>query len=271
MRRFLLTVLLSATIVFLLTEYRENHISPDANNRAATPSDAVAKVEPKAFPAATSEPVQQQVAAAPAGGEVAIEQPVHADVVDYAASHTTSSAPAKAAEEELAKLSLFDLKSAVQRELTRLGCYEARIDGRWGRKSQAAVKAFNERSGANLTTKPSPKLVKALRAAPDGICKSDCQGTACTVASRKTNGGSGKNAADPSNLPPSVRRTKLVSADPKAVPAAIGAAAPVTKKAAKSRDRRKTAKAREGSRKPEPRAYRSAGGWGPKNWPGTHR
>jgi hypothetical protein len=271
MRRFLLTVFLSATVVFLLTEYRENHISPRANNRAAPPSALAAKVEPKASSSSIPELVQRPIAAAPAVKEPAIELPVQADAVDYAASHTTSSAPAKAAEEELAKLSSFDLKSAVQRELDRLGCYEARIDGRWGRKSQAAVKAFNERSGTNLSAKPSPKLAKALRAAPDGICKSDCQGAACTVASLKTNSGSGKNAAGPSYLPPSMGEARLASADPKAAPAAVATAAPAVKKAAKSRDRRKTVKARQGSRKAEPRAYRSAESWGPDNWPSTGR
>ena len=69
-------------------------------------------------------------------------------------------------------LSEADLATAAQQELTRLGCYEGKIDGKWGRKSRAAADNFNEHTGANLESGgASEELLAALRAAPDQACE----------------------------------------------------------------------------------------------------
>jgi hypothetical protein len=69
-------------------------------------------------------------------------------------------------------LSEADLATAAQQELTRLGCYEGKIDGKWGRQSRAAADNFNEHTGGNLESgDPSETLLAALRAAPDQACE----------------------------------------------------------------------------------------------------
>jgi hypothetical protein len=45
-----------------------------------------------------------------------------------------------------------DLTSAAQSELKRFGCYDAKVDGNWGWKSQMALKAFGERAGGAWPT-----------------------------------------------------------------------------------------------------------------------
>jgi hypothetical protein len=65
-----------------------------------------------------------------------------------------------------------DLATAAQQELTRLGCYEGEIDGKWGRKSRAAADNFNEHTGANFESgDPSQELLAALRTAPEKACE----------------------------------------------------------------------------------------------------
>lgn len=69
-------------------------------------------------------------------------------------------------------LSEADLATAAQQELARLGCYEGKIDGKWGRKSRAAANDFNEHTGANFESgDPSEELLAALRTAPDQACE----------------------------------------------------------------------------------------------------
>jgi hypothetical protein len=275
MRRFFLTVTLAAAaIIILASEYRKGMVAPSTDKVATAPDTTTAapanaepqvahppvpaKAEPKAAHNAAPAQVQQQVAAAPSAAPAA-QTPPQADVVSYGASHTTSSASVKATEEEFAKLSLVDQKAAVQRELARLGCYGAKVDGLWGRKSMAAVKAFNTHSGANLQAWPSAKLAKVLRAAPDG---------ACTIASLKGKGTGAPKGADGSHMPVWVREARLASADPKGV--ASGAAVSTTeapRKAAKSRERSKIAKANSRKRV----AYRPSKDWAPKDWPASAR
>lgn len=223
---------------------------------AATPARSEPKVAQNPAPAQGSQPAKQQVATAPAAAP-AKETPAQVDVVSYGASHTTSSASVSATEEEFIKLSLVDQKSAVQRELARLGCYGAKVDGLWGRKSMAAVKAFNKQSGANLKAWPSAKLAKVLRAAPDG---------ACTVASLKGKGTGGTKGADNPHLPIWVREARLASADPKAI-AAEASPAPAAKSAERSMTARKSGSRRVAYRP----AYGTVNGWALKDWPGTAR
>lgn len=272
MRRFFLTLFLAVAAVYVLaSEGLRSPVAPPAEKHAAAPAVAPAPVTPKADPVAAPQP--QQVAAAPALARPIPETPVQADAVTYGAAHTTSSASANATEADFAKLSLIERKAAVQRELARLGCYDAKIDGLWGRKSQAAVRTFNARSGANLNTSPNGQLVKVLRSAPDGICKLDCQGSACTTAALKTEGldrKNGKGGTEASYLPSWMRDARLASVDPQTLPV-IGKTTPARKKTAKSRDRAKKLKTSHRVRKTVQPPYRSAHNWGPEGWPGTAR
>ncbi len=108
-----------------------------------------------------------------------------ADSEDVAASHIPSSASAEEIDPALEDLPLFELKKATQRELTRLGCYEAKVDGLWGRKSRRAIAKFNRLSDDNWEWFPSPDLVSTLRAAPDDFC---------AVAFAKDGNGRAKNS-----------------------------------------------------------------------------
>ena len=77
-----------------------------------------------------------------------------------------------AADSRQKPLSQADLATAAQQELTRLGCYEGKIDGKWGRKSRAAADDFNEHTGANFESgDPSEELLAALRTAPEKACE----------------------------------------------------------------------------------------------------
>ena len=96
---------------------------------------------------------------------------VTADAEEVAVSYVPSSASIEEADPELTRLSLIDLKSTVQQELLRLGCYTAEVDGMWGPKSRAAVETFNQRTGGRWENKATPKLIGVLRSAPDGFCR----------------------------------------------------------------------------------------------------
>jgi hypothetical protein len=210
---------------------------------------------------------------------------VQADAVTVTSSHVHSSAPANEIEQELAKLSLFDLKATVQRELVRLGCYGAKVDGRWGRKSEAAVAKFNERSGGNWgAARPSAKLAKALRGAPDGLCNAECRsegGNACAIVAGRTGPAPKDGAAtaglpagavsDQSTyLPPWRQDGKLASADPEAAIPAAAQAKPAAKKAAAKGRKQKTVAERTG--KAERRDVRPVSQqWTLRDWPGTTR
>ena len=93
-----------------------------------------------------------------------------ADTEDVSASHIPSSASADEIDPALEELSLFELKKATQQELARLGCYSAKVDGLWGRRSRRAIAKFNKLSDDDWEWFPSPDLVSTLRAAPDDFC-----------------------------------------------------------------------------------------------------
>jgi peptidoglycan hydrolase-like protein with peptidoglycan-binding domain len=65
-----------------------------------------------------------------------------------------------------------NLVQAAQTELKRLGCYPARVDGKWGPSTRRAVKKFNRAFSANHNSSfPAPELLIALRAADTKTCK----------------------------------------------------------------------------------------------------
>jgi hypothetical protein len=65
-----------------------------------------------------------------------------------------------------------DLASAVQTELSRVGCYRARVDGAWGRQSSlAAIRYYSERDVTPDTLEPTEALYRLLVAEDSVVCK----------------------------------------------------------------------------------------------------
>ncbi len=141
---------------------------------------------------------------------------VEVDAEQYAAAHVPSSAHADEIDPALANLSLFDLKSASQRELARLGCYDARIDGLWGPKTEAAVQSFNQRMAGGFAEEPTPELVQALRAAPDGLCgcPPESESDVCVIALKKDHSKDAKKKEKLSYLPPWMQGEEQVTTEP---------------------------------------------------------
>lgn len=193
------------------------------------------------------------------------------------ASHIPSSAAATAVDIDpaLTKLSLFDLKSAAQKELARLGCYKAKIDGLWGPKSRGAVAKFNEKTAGNWDGKPSVKLISTLRSAPDNLCETGCssnnEGSACTVASANDRADEVKNAVkNDTYLPPWMRGAKLASTEPDAL---IFASEQNAQKNAVTKPRSQKRKAehqvKKRSRVAGYQRRAKSSNWDLKGWPGT--
>ena len=76
-----------------------------------------------------------------------------------------------------------DLATAVQTELSRLGCYRNAIDGIWGQfSSRALLRYFATRKVAPLGKDPSPEIYAMLMAEPLVVCRQ----TQPTVADAST-------------------------------------------------------------------------------------
>lgn len=175
-------------------------------------------------------------------------------------------------------LSPVELKTAVQTEMQRLGCYTAAIDGLWGPKSRAAVDEFNVRMDADFALKASADLLGALKDAPPALCSRDCSASpdapnACSLqaglqpdapaADEVQQDATGSTA---SYLPPWMQGKKLASADPDFNPAAEQVEiAPAKPKTAKKRAPRKRVAATRRSVKKHARKS-----WLPDGWPGSH-
>lgn len=164
----------------------------------------------------------------------------------------------------LAEMDDDDLNAAAQTELRRVGCYDARIDGQWGRKSKAALEAFGERVGADWSDRPRAELVTALRALPAGHClAASAQPPAQTP---------GEARADQSYLPPWMQGAKLSNIETPAA-AAPGAQKTLTDAgpAAPKAKRSKNVRRREVRRGRFAQGYERRRGdksWLPKGWPG---
>ncbi len=201
----------------------------------------------------------------------AIAATVHADAEEFAPAHIPTSASAVEIDPAVGKLSLMDLTSTTQRELVRLGCYGAKVDGLWGPKSRAAVRTFNERISGNWTERPTAELVTALRAAPQGLCEQSCsggaQGKACAIASNAgaRKGQATDEAAD--YLPPWMQGQRLASTDADA-DLSLAAETPQIAES-KLRSRKSAARRVVRERYAEERPTRRRHDWTPSNWPGT--
>jgi TPR repeat protein len=67
-----------------------------------------------------------------------------------------------------------DLARALQAELSRVGCYEGPIDGKWGPGSARAMQNFNHWWGSAAPTgAPTSAGLNAVRAAPGLVCGVD--------------------------------------------------------------------------------------------------
>jgi peptidoglycan hydrolase-like protein with peptidoglycan-binding domain len=140
---------------------------------------------------------------------------IEVDAEQYAAAHVPSSANADETDPALAKLSFIDLKSAAQRELARLGCYDTKIDGLWGPESEAAVQSFNQRVAGGFADEPTAELVQALRAAPDGLCgcPPESESGACVIALKKDHPKDAKKKEKLSYLPPWMQGEERVATE----------------------------------------------------------
>ena len=198
--------------------------------------------------------------------------------ITSAPAHVPASAKSGGIDPTLEGLAGGDLNSAVQSELKRLGCYEAKIDGKWGRKSEAAVEAFSQRAGRAWANASRRELVVALRNYPASFCITECAektpGGQCVVAAAPPKGNEVSRAGkDTSYLPPWMQDAKLTNVEPsQAGPGeqkSLPDVAPITSKPKPSRNARRRGGdgGRIGQRYERRRG--SSRPWGLKNWPGA--
>ncbi len=223
----------------------------------------------------------QPAASSPAHTGAAAALPVaEVENEEFAPAHIPSSTASTVSREEIARsialLSAFELKSEVQTQLSRLGCYNAKIDGLWGAKSRAAVEAFNEKSGENFDPYASAGLLSTLRDAPAALCSQSCSTdpgspNACTVVASAGDVTAPINAAPeqpPSYLPPWMTGTETVD-----IETVRNRPDPATPQAAEVKPRRVTieSNSRTASVYSRPSRKRASKEWLPSNWPGTAR
>jgi peptidoglycan hydrolase-like protein with peptidoglycan-binding domain len=59
-----------------------------------------------------------------------------------------------------------EIISEIQRELTRRGYYDGPVDGRYGPKSDAAIRDFEHAIGLKSSSEPNEALLRAIKGAP---------------------------------------------------------------------------------------------------------
>jgi peptidoglycan hydrolase-like protein with peptidoglycan-binding domain len=64
-----------------------------------------------------------------------------------------------------------EIISEVQRELTRRGYYDGIVDGRYGPKTDAAIRDFEHATGLKSSAEPNEALLRAIKAAPSKTAK----------------------------------------------------------------------------------------------------
>jgi uncharacterized caspase-like protein len=76
-----------------------------------------------------------------------------------------------AAEARLEALDAHTMTLVLQNELKRVGCDPGKIDGIWGQKGRAALRAFNKQTGSALATgQPTPEAITEIRNRKTGVC-----------------------------------------------------------------------------------------------------
>jgi hypothetical protein len=147
--------------------------TPAATVVATAPSDTAPG--PEAAPEPAPEPAPEVAAPAPEPAEpeapalmLALADP-RAPVPGDAATATDAPAMTDAVADLVIPA---DLASAVQTELSRVGCYRARVDGAWGRQSSlAAIRYYSERDVTPDTLEPTEALYRLLVAEDSVVCK----------------------------------------------------------------------------------------------------
>jgi peptidoglycan hydrolase-like protein with peptidoglycan-binding domain len=76
-----------------------------------------------------------------------------------------ASAPVKA-EPPAAPRPIAETISDIQRELTRRGFYDGTIDGRYGPKTDAAIRDFEHATGLKSNSEPNEALLRAIKGSP---------------------------------------------------------------------------------------------------------
>lgn len=114
-----------------------------------------------ARPEVGKQPASRTVSA-PAGGTVVVPRPAEKP----AASRNNNVAPADDQK----------LIADIQRALAAQGLYNGPVDGRWGTRTQNAVKAFQQRIGIQATGEPSQALLARLTMG-GGVAAGDATGS----------------------------------------------------------------------------------------------
>jgi hypothetical protein len=96
---------------------------------------------------------------APLRQSVPLAPPRPASVPLAASGHTAPVVPANEAPHPVAI-------ADIQRALGKRGLYDGAVDGVWGTKTDAAVRAFLQTSGSKLAPQPNDALLRAIEAAP---------------------------------------------------------------------------------------------------------
>lgn len=282
MRRFSLIVFAAAALIILLfPKAREEAKSPvqqiaSAAIRPEIPVTPSMNGVMQRLPASAIEDKASRKSEPPQGSINVVSAQAYET---YAPAHIPSSAKSGGLDASKSEMPDDDLPLAAQRELARLGCYDAKIDGVWGRKSRLAVKTISDRANRNWDAEPSRDLIAALRAAPDGVCQSACAKSssagqcALALATQTERTGDPKSAEakpdDASYLPPWMRGEKLASIAPDG--AVSDAQRSVSDSAGKAKPRPERRR-ESGGRFEQPVQKRRFSEWQPpEGWPGTGR
>jgi len=131
----------------------------------------VAEAEAEVAP----EPVET-AESAPSGYGPSSEEPKQLEVaVLTPKKEETRGLEVVVAERPQAEISVETLYEPLQGELNRLGCEVGRVDGKWGRKSQAALEQAIQRASLKVATvEPSQEILVLLREQEARICPLVC-------------------------------------------------------------------------------------------------
>lgn len=78
-------------------------------------------------------------------------------------SRPVATLPAKTAEAPAPQRPATETISDIQRELTRRGFYDGTVDGRYGPKTDAAIRDFEHATGLKPSTEPNEGLLRAIK------------------------------------------------------------------------------------------------------------
>jgi peptidoglycan hydrolase-like protein with peptidoglycan-binding domain len=148
-------VALSATIMILInTLFLQAGPHPAPMVRSS-----VAAIEAPALAASTSLPGPRPAQVAPQ------VSPQKAELAKAAPATPVAAAPAPAATTTSARPSAA-IVTDIQRELTRRGFYDGMVDGRYGPRTDAAIRDFEQAAGLKPSTEPNEALLRSIQRSP---------------------------------------------------------------------------------------------------------